>query len=247
MTDQELRELERRFRETGTAADEANWIRGRLRVGELQRDRVRLASYLGHEAAGRLLDEKETAPSVAGDSYDAETCYFPLLAVWTRGLCRFGREPAVRAGLAASTATLPVFEGAYPGCQEPRAALELVEEWVLDQTPDRAERAVRAGLDSEEPVCMVEPHWGPPRDEELVGFGPAYCALTLADAETLLGHGSGQLSDFASAAVVSLNGAAHVTSSAEVLQIVATELVPWALGYRDAVAERVGARRASST
>ena len=51
MTDTRLRNLERRFQATGSVQDEAAWITERLRVGELARDQVELAAWLGHAAA----------------------------------------------------------------------------------------------------------------------------------------------------------------------------------------------------
>ena len=84
--------------------------------------------------------------------------------------------------------------------------------------------------------------YGPGSALQTVGFGPAYCALMLADSETLERHGSERLSDFTSAAVVCLCSAAHVLSSEQVVRVVASELVSWALGHSDPLRERVKAR-----
>lgn len=51
MADDRLRELERRFRETGAAQDEAAWLRERLRAGALDEERLRLAALFAHDAA----------------------------------------------------------------------------------------------------------------------------------------------------------------------------------------------------
>lgn len=51
MGDERRRELERRFRATGAAEDEAPLLRERLRLGELSAARLELAAYLGHHAA----------------------------------------------------------------------------------------------------------------------------------------------------------------------------------------------------
>jgi hypothetical protein len=51
VTDVRVRELERRFKATGTVDDEAAWLMERVRVGELAHDRVALAARLGHEAS----------------------------------------------------------------------------------------------------------------------------------------------------------------------------------------------------
>ena len=51
MADDQLRNLARRYRETGDPADEAAWLRERVRSGELASDRLELAAYLGHQPA----------------------------------------------------------------------------------------------------------------------------------------------------------------------------------------------------
>lgn len=49
--DTNLRELERRFRASGDPADEADWQLVRVRAGDLQRERLEAAAYLGHSVA----------------------------------------------------------------------------------------------------------------------------------------------------------------------------------------------------
>lgn len=65
MSDARLRELERRWKETGTADDEAAYLLERVRSGELTLDRVRIAAQCGSEAARLALglgrDEAEGA------------------------------------------------------------------------------------------------------------------------------------------------------------------------------------------
>ncbi len=51
MSDDELRALERRFRETGAVSDEAAWIAGRVHAGELTAAQVEIAAISGHEGA----------------------------------------------------------------------------------------------------------------------------------------------------------------------------------------------------
>lgn len=56
MADSQLRDAERRWRESGTVADEAELLRFQLRVGTRVHDRLALAAYCGYEAAARALD-----------------------------------------------------------------------------------------------------------------------------------------------------------------------------------------------
>lgn len=51
MSDQKLRDLERRWKETGTVEDEAAYLLERVRAGDLSQERLELAAYCGHEGA----------------------------------------------------------------------------------------------------------------------------------------------------------------------------------------------------
>ncbi len=54
MTDEKLRELERRFKETGLPEDEAAWLKERVRAGDLTQDRLALAVHCGQQVAFEL-------------------------------------------------------------------------------------------------------------------------------------------------------------------------------------------------
>lgn len=51
MSDADLRELERRFRETGSSEDEVAWLLERVRAGELEMRRLHVAACCGYPAA----------------------------------------------------------------------------------------------------------------------------------------------------------------------------------------------------
>lgn len=55
MSDTKLRDLERRWRETGTVEDEAAYLLERVRVGDVTRERLELAAQCGHAAARSTL------------------------------------------------------------------------------------------------------------------------------------------------------------------------------------------------
>jgi len=57
MADQLLRDTQRRAQETGSVDDEAIYLRARLRAGDLDRARLRLAARLDHPAARLLVDD----------------------------------------------------------------------------------------------------------------------------------------------------------------------------------------------
>lgn len=55
MSDQRLRELERRWRESGRVEEEAEYLRERLRIGDLTPERLELAAHCGREGARRSI------------------------------------------------------------------------------------------------------------------------------------------------------------------------------------------------
>lgn len=59
--DDHLRQLERRFQESGDPEDEARWLRERLRAGALSEARLQLAAHLGHPAAIAVLGKRPVA------------------------------------------------------------------------------------------------------------------------------------------------------------------------------------------
>ena len=92
MSDQRLRELERRWRETGSVEDEAAYLRERVRVGDLTQERLELAAHCGHEGARRALGQEPIAPPRS----PSET------TSWLRSLPQAPHEVLVRAALQAA-------------------------------------------------------------------------------------------------------------------------------------------------
>lgn len=90
--DARLRELERRWAQTGATADEAALLRERVRLGDLDRGRLDLAAHAGYVAA--LQAGGAPAPD-------------PELAARLRGLDRWGREALARGCLALTAAVIP--------------------------------------------------------------------------------------------------------------------------------------------
>jgi hypothetical protein len=56
--DDTLRELRRRFEDSGDYADEVRWLQERVRAGEVSAERLRLAAHLGHDASVDVLGER---------------------------------------------------------------------------------------------------------------------------------------------------------------------------------------------
>ncbi len=61
MSDEELRRLERAWRESGDPAQSVAWLAARQRSGELEPERLELLAYLGYEPARELLQVPDAA------------------------------------------------------------------------------------------------------------------------------------------------------------------------------------------
>jgi len=92
VTDARLRDVERRWRETGALEDEAAFLRERVRAGVLDDDRLRLAAYVGHAASRLALGTPSFAPA--------------FFQAWIYGLEPWGVEACQRAAIAAARCAL---------------------------------------------------------------------------------------------------------------------------------------------
>ena len=111
VSDQRLRELERKWRETGSVEDEAAYLRERVRVGDLTQERLELAAYCGHEGAGR-------ATGAAGESH------------WYQRLDRVRGAPTLAALTAARFEIERHREKPTPVFDHPARLLAALESWV---------------------------------------------------------------------------------------------------------------------
>ena len=79
MSDERLRQLERRWKEAGLIADEAAWLRARVQAGEVSEEGVRLAAYLGQQAAREILGAEAPLQMKAASAYEATRTDYWLL------------------------------------------------------------------------------------------------------------------------------------------------------------------------
>lgn len=128
MSDTRLRELRRRFDETGAPQDEAAWLNERVRMGELSRERLELAAYCGHEAARRVIGASVVAaPRAPAELVELFSEEVADLEWFIRGLARWGVPWCARAALAIGRHVLPL---AGPFEDEAAAALRATETWL---------------------------------------------------------------------------------------------------------------------
>jgi hypothetical protein len=112
MSDARLRELERRWQETGTVADEAAVLRERVRVGRLDRTRLEAAACIGSPAAQAALGGTPdgVAPLVFWWLGDDGKTGVPR---WSRAIEALGDEASFRVGLALAWAHVDLAPEAF--------------------------------------------------------------------------------------------------------------------------------------
>lgn len=155
MADNRVRELEQRWRASGSTEDEAALLVERIRIGLLSSPRLCLAVYLGHEAAAR---------AAAALGYQTRPQRTTQLTTWVNGLRSFrassqrvprndAREPRRRSAperllreeeegfylrivLGALHAARPLWDEHLPLPPRARALIEAIEAWAAH--PDAA-------------------------------------------------------------------------------------------------------------
>lgn len=148
VSDERVRELERRFRQSGDSETEQALLRERLRLGQVTRERLAVAAFLEHEPALALVER--WTPESDELSYESLT--------WLRGLTGAGVEVVARAAALVGRLGEPLWraESAQElGPRLSRAVRELdaddllaggvlfrypgwvVEAWARDPTPAR--------------------------------------------------------------------------------------------------------------
>lgn len=91
MSDDRLRELERRSAESGSVEDEAAYLSELVRLGMVSHDELELSAYVGHLAARRVLGVGPWRDIKSNDEWRE----------WAQGLGRWGRITCARAFAAA--------------------------------------------------------------------------------------------------------------------------------------------------
>jgi hypothetical protein len=218
VSDERLRQLERRFREARTTEAEAAWLQARLRAGAIAPERVQLAAYCDHEPAQSVLGADVPEPLYG-------------FRAWAKGIQHWGREATLR--LVVSTAQAAWENaGASSDAQADRLLplLRTAEAAVLDPS-DTTRYAVRQALARE----GDRRHTAPPlhRTWQAVLVGTLH--LLRADTE-----------DWPrlrpALHEVLLHGGRTFASLGDARRELASLMALWALGYGDPVRERATTR-----
>ena len=252
MSDANLRELERRWRVTGSVEDEAAWLWARLQAGDLSEERLELSAYCGSKAACSQVES-------AGPESIEE---------WSAGLLRWGRPVVLRALVSAlrhAFANLPGPQesaGASMAVVEsailPRSlrTLGTMDDWILSPNEKARKKVSKSAsglgraLDrlSEEqrerrrPVLYQRDRLGArltPRDRAVViGARGAHQGIQIVTS-----NAPDQLEAVAATAVRQAALAVETVAPNQGRRIACSGVISWALGYSDPVRERVEARQ----
>ena len=116
MSDQRLRQLERRWRETGATHDEAAFLLERVRTGQLDQENLALAAYCGNTGAMAAMEE------AAPERPDG-------LEEWVRGLARW-RFGLARAAETAADLSLPIWAARHPDDSSMQTLVVKLRTWI---------------------------------------------------------------------------------------------------------------------
>lgn len=124
MADRQTRQLERLWKCSGAPEEGVIYFRARMRAGDLSPDRLKLAAYLGDEAARRALGVSEVRIP-------------PEIQRWVRVLACWGHEALIRTLLVTARWNLEKWEGLVWD-RRPRSAIESTEAWLRCPCPSHA-------------------------------------------------------------------------------------------------------------
>lgn len=203
-------------------------LRARKRAGELTRNNIALAAYLGDEACEEI--EGYTDPTFM--DHIAGICHCGWCELEQEGfigclvrLIQWGQETIIRASIAAAQKVFRVRTAACMAsqitldceCGEIRNAIEAAECWIMNSSEENRE------------TCVHLWHSNFAHD---VLFGGVLFLIGLHDEQPRL-----------DAFRVLITKSVHLTSKDEIQAAIKRELVPWALGDSDIIKERVNDSR----
>ncbi len=156
MSDERLREAERRWKESGSVEDEARYLLERVRAGTLTQERLELAAYCGHHAATGVT----TVSAPVGVS----------ARQWIGLMPQAGR---IRAAVIAARAVLPKAAALTDPAE---AACAAAHDWITSPTSAKRVSALEASARAE----SIARHSSNMPDAEVLGAMAAALAARAA-------------------------------------------------------------------
>lgn len=244
MSDEGIRELERRWRETQSPEDEAAWLRQRLRTGDLTEDRLRLAAYCQHPAAVLLVPQPSPGWVSQTGAWLKETILGHRVVP---GLRPWGAEACVRGMIAAARLVVPICEQHLRPDPRPVQAVVAAEEWVLDQSDVTRQRAAQVAAAADASFAWFSGAGGNP-PPGVTGAPPQFfgteqlssIVACIAPARAIEGDMNMNVEGAAAAALDFFSGGAK-HALLDVQHAVRRELAQWALALgEDPIRRRRG-------
>jgi hypothetical protein len=128
--DEQLRQLERRFKQTGTVDDEAAWLAARRAAGHLTADDLEVLAHVGSPAAARVLGVEAGSPE-------------PDLRGWLEAFETRGRDVVQRVAVSIARTTVARWRALVPDNDHPVRAVELARA-VLEGTAVANAKALKS-------------------------------------------------------------------------------------------------------
>jgi hypothetical protein len=230
MSDDRLRELERRWRQTGALGDRAAYLRERARSGQLEPERLRLAAFLGSEVAATALSEESSALGSAGEM-DLDSWVTEVAAYGVVALKRLAIAAANHVGHRLTSSGVP-----------PRAVEAAEEQLLCPCDAHRAEALHQADeVANLSDVPMRTPGFMAAAAEHAARAAAAESAAEVLKAALL----TSRAAQTGFGVFPTLTGVVSLSDSDEPVRAgIRPELLAWALDEADPVRERVQRRRA---
>jgi hypothetical protein len=230
VADERLRSLERRFRATRSVEDEVEYLRERLRVGELDAQRLDLAATCGHDAARALSSRRpydgddlwvwgqRLGVATDGSSGSSQAERINSTTTWAERA--FARQVCVRACVAAAECVVDVAADELA-----RECLSVAQEWVKTRSHAAADRASAMEEAADEAYRRL---MEPLDFDDGLADAPIAALLACARAAGAVAMEGMDLKAIAR----TVNAAARVFPRARVRAAVNSALIRWALGPR---------------
>ena len=260
MTDSHLRELERRFRASGSAEDEAAWLRARVQAGELAEHHLALAAYLGSPAAELVTPPEHMEEFLAvleeqgGPIQETRNLFEPpptgTLATWSAVLPTEDGELCTRVALAACRAAAIH----HPGLVWAGEVFAAIEDYVLSPQASADLETLGNYWWSHTRTCYARlPDeltaqafgWAVMNAQVLASYDPEGAGPP-PDGQERFKKWRAEWADNRSMLGDVLAGAQHALGpqgERKVALAIRSEVSPWLLGYSDPVRECVEARQ----
>lgn len=223
MSDERVRELERRWKETGTVEDESAYLLERLRIGDLPQEMLNLAAYCGHPAALNAIKEDITIA-------------ISQCEIWVAGLTHWNKSITFRAAIAAILHVIDY----YPDNLTPKKLLNVAIAKFKKSKKVAIKKLLRASI-AMDSISSVSEFSNKDCTRTYISQAVAFAVLSIL--LTTKRHVSDrEIKKTAIDAIIKVVDAERVYNEIDngfitIREAISKSLIPWALGYSDPLSE----------